>query len=109
MVETDRPICNYEGSAYRTEFWGQGRDYEDAVERAALVRANLRRDTERAEQTECTTRDRGLGDVEMDGDLPAPAQVDAAGRVEETRELCEPVALAPRRDRRELAAEVLRE
>jgi len=31
-----RPICDYEGSAYRTEFWGQGREYEDAVERAAL-------------------------------------------------------------------------
>jgi hypothetical protein len=29
--------------------------------------------------------------------------------VEETGELCEPVAFAPRRDRRELAAEVLRE
>jgi SAM-dependent methyltransferase len=33
-----RPICNYEGSAYRTEFWGAGRDYEDAAERAALRR-----------------------------------------------------------------------
>jgi SAM-dependent methyltransferase len=31
-----RPICDYEGSAYRTEFWGQGREYEDAVERVAL-------------------------------------------------------------------------
>lgn len=31
-----RPICDYEGSAYRTEFWGQGRDYEDRVERVAL-------------------------------------------------------------------------
>ena len=31
-------ICNYEGSAYRTEFWGQGRQYEDVVERAALRR-----------------------------------------------------------------------
>lgn len=30
------PICNYEGSAYRTEFWGRGREYEDAVERVAL-------------------------------------------------------------------------
>jgi ubiquinone/menaquinone biosynthesis C-methylase UbiE len=29
-------ICNYEGSAYQTEFWGQGREYEDAVERVAL-------------------------------------------------------------------------
>ena len=34
----DRPgICDYEGSNYRTEFWeGQGRDYEDRVERIAL-------------------------------------------------------------------------
>jgi SAM-dependent methyltransferase len=31
-------ICNYEGSAYRTEFWGQGREYEDAAERVALRR-----------------------------------------------------------------------
>ena len=35
---TQHPICDYEGSAYRTEFWGQGREYEDAVERAALRR-----------------------------------------------------------------------
>jgi SAM-dependent methyltransferase len=33
----DRPLCDYEGSRYRTEFWeGQGRDYEDAAERIAL-------------------------------------------------------------------------
>ncbi|MGD2145769.1 MAG: class I SAM-dependent methyltransferase [Anaerolineae bacterium] len=31
-------ICNYEGSAYRTEFWGQNREYEDAAERIALGR-----------------------------------------------------------------------
>lgn len=30
------PICDYEGSAYRTDFWGQDREYEDAVERVAL-------------------------------------------------------------------------
>ena len=31
------PVIDYEGSQYRTDFWvGQGRDYEDAVERAAL-------------------------------------------------------------------------
>lgn len=31
------PICDYEGSSYRTDFWeGQGRDYEDGVERIAL-------------------------------------------------------------------------
>jgi len=36
----DRPaICDYEGSTYRADFWeGKGRDYEDAVERAALRR-----------------------------------------------------------------------
>ena len=32
----DLPICDYEGSAYRAEFWGQGREYEDGVERVAL-------------------------------------------------------------------------
>jgi ubiquinone/menaquinone biosynthesis C-methylase UbiE len=30
------PICDYEGSLYRTEFWTQDRTYEDAVERIAL-------------------------------------------------------------------------
>jgi len=35
MVE----ICDYEGSRYRTDFWeGQGRGYEDRVERIALRR-----------------------------------------------------------------------
>lgn len=33
---TDRPICDYEGSKYSTEFWIQSRAYEDAVERIAL-------------------------------------------------------------------------
>jgi SAM-dependent methyltransferase len=33
------PICNYEGSTYRTDFWeGQGREYEDLAERWALRR-----------------------------------------------------------------------
>ena len=32
-----RPICDYEDSSYRTDFWeGQGREYEDLAERAAL-------------------------------------------------------------------------
>jgi SAM-dependent methyltransferase len=37
---TDRPpVCDYEGSNYRTRFWeNQGRDYEDRVERIALRR-----------------------------------------------------------------------
>jgi SAM-dependent methyltransferase len=33
---SERPICNYEGSQYSTEFWTRDRDYEDAVERIAL-------------------------------------------------------------------------
>lgn len=32
----ERPICNYEGSRYATEFWTKDRAYEDAVERIAL-------------------------------------------------------------------------
>ncbi len=33
------PIIDYEASTYRTDFWqGQGREYEDAVERVALRR-----------------------------------------------------------------------
>lgn len=38
MTETP-PVCDYEGSDYRTRFWeGQGRDYEDRAERIALRR-----------------------------------------------------------------------
>ncbi|MCE5260091.1 MAG: methyltransferase domain-containing protein [Chloroflexi bacterium] len=33
------PICDYENSTYRTDFWeGQGREYEDLAERTALRR-----------------------------------------------------------------------
>jgi SAM-dependent methyltransferase len=36
---TSPPVCDYEGSDYRTRFWeGQGRDYEDQAERVALRR-----------------------------------------------------------------------
>lgn len=38
-TSSDRPICDYEGSRYRTDFWeGRGREYEDRVERIALRR-----------------------------------------------------------------------
>lgn len=30
------PVCDYEGSSYRTEFWSPARRYEDNVERIAL-------------------------------------------------------------------------
>lgn len=40
MTQDDTPpVCDYEGSDYRTRFWeGQGRSYEDQVERVALRR-----------------------------------------------------------------------
>lgn len=40
MIMSDKPpVCDYEGSDYRTRFWeGQGRSYEDRVERIALRR-----------------------------------------------------------------------
>jgi len=35
----DHAICDYEGTSYRARFWdGQGREYEDLVERIALSR-----------------------------------------------------------------------
>ena len=37
-VDAGHPVCDYEGSRYQTDFWdGQGREYEDAVERNALT------------------------------------------------------------------------
>lgn len=33
---SNHPICDYEGSRYRTEFWTAARDYEDGAERVAL-------------------------------------------------------------------------
>lgn len=33
---SQRPICNYEGSRYSTEFWDGSRAYEDGAERVAL-------------------------------------------------------------------------
>lgn len=39
MMSDTPPVCDYEGSDYRARFWeGQGRDYEDQVERIALRR-----------------------------------------------------------------------
>lgn len=39
MTYSTPPICDYENSSYRTDFWeGRGREYEDAVERIALRR-----------------------------------------------------------------------
>ncbi|HEC34836.1 MAG TPA: methyltransferase domain-containing protein [Chloroflexi bacterium] len=36
MLTAHPPICDYEGSRYRTEFWVRERAYENGVERAAM-------------------------------------------------------------------------
>ncbi len=36
-TQTAPPICDYEGSPYRTTFWNDERRYEDLVDRAALA------------------------------------------------------------------------
>ena len=79
------------------------------VERGALVRADLRLDVERAQERERAAGDGRAREVEVDGDVAAAAQVRAAGDVEEPGQLGEPVAVASRRDRGELVAEILRE
>ena len=56
-------------------------------ERAALVRANLGCDSESAQEAEGPARDRRVGDVKVNRDLAAPAEVNAAGGMEEAGEL----------------------
>lgn len=36
MPDPSRPICDYEGSRYSTEFWTHEREYEDRAERIAI-------------------------------------------------------------------------
>ena len=78
------------------------------VECTALIGPDLRFDLEGAQECERAARDRGADEIEMDGDFSSPAQMDAAGDVEETRELGEPIAIRLRCDRGELIAEILR-
>ena len=79
-----------------------------ALERVLPVGADLGRDAEVAEQAERAAGNCGARHVQVDRDLPAAAEVHAAGRVEQARELSEPVAIAARRDRGELVPEILR-
>ena len=79
------------------------------LERVLPVRADLRRHAEVPQEAEGTARDGGVGDVEMHGDPPASLQMDAARGVEQAGELCQPVAVAPRGDRRQLVPKVVRE
>lgn len=79
------------------------------LERAAAVRADLRGDAERPQQTEGPACNGRIGDVEVNGDLTSPSQVHASRGMEEPGQLRKPVALAPRSDRRELVPQILRQ
>ena len=78
------------------------------VERLQLVRADLRVDVECTQEAERTTRHAGADEIEMDVHGAAPPEVDAAGDVEEPRQLCQAVAVRLRRNRGELVAKVVR-
>ena len=78
-------------------------------ERTLPVRAELRVDADVAQQAERASRDGRVAQVEVEGDLAAAAEVEPSRRVEEPGELGEPVAVARRRDARELAPQVFRE
>jgi hypothetical protein len=80
-----------------------------SVESVARVRPDLGCDAERAQKAERAASDRRIANVEVHRDLAATLQVHATRRVKEPRELCKTIALAARRDRRELVPEVLRE
>jgi len=80
-----------------------------AFESASPVGSDLRRDAERAQKAEGTARDRGMGDVEVDGNLSASFEVNAARGMKEARQLRQTIALASRRNRRELVPEIFRE
>ena len=78
-----------------------------AIERAPAVGADLGPDSFVAEQRERPARSCAAPEVEMKAPLPVSAQVEVARGMEERGELRTPVAVACRRDARELLADVL--
>jgi hypothetical protein len=79
-----------------------------AVERLPLVGADLGFDVERAQQAERTARNGRAGEIEMDVDVAAAAEVDTARDVEEPEKLGQAVAVRCRRDCSELLAQIVR-
>jgi hypothetical protein len=79
------------------------------VERAARIRAYLRLDPELTEERERPARRMAAREVEMDGELAAPAQVPDPGCMEEGGQLGQAAAASLWGDRRELVPQVLRE
>ena len=78
-------------------------------ERMSLIGADLGGEAELAQETEGAPGRSGAREVEVERDLAASTEVQAARGMRETRELGEPVALLPRHDPRELVPEVLRQ
>ncbi len=77
------------------------------VERTTPVRADLGPDLRISQQAEGTARRRPAGEVEMQRPLASSSEMEAARRVEERRQLGQPVALPSGRDPRELLSDVL--
>jgi hypothetical protein len=74
-----------------------------------LVRADLGRHAQLTQKAERPPRRSRAGEIEVQRDLPTSAQVQAAGRVRQTRELGEPVAIPLRGDPGQLVPELLRQ
>ena len=79
-----------------------------AVEGTPLVGTDLRAQVLVAEKGERAPRRGAAPEVEMDRPLALPAEMQAAGGVEERRQLGQPIAAPGRRDPRELLPHVLR-
>ena len=77
------------------------------VERAAMIGADLRADPVTSKQCERPTGGSTAAEIEMQRPVARCAKVQAAGRVEERRELGPLVAAATGRDSRELLAHIL--
>ncbi len=87
MVERAVRGVEHSGAVQRLECARRPFDVEliagRVVERAPLVRADLRVDAERAQEAERAPSNRGAREIEMDVDAATPAQVHAARDVEE--------------------------
>jgi hypothetical protein len=111
-LERRVPTVDDAGSDEDAECVRVARDVElvpgRGVERPTPVGPDLRAEPALAEERERAPSRGAATEVEMQTPAPCAAQVEAARGVEQRGELCSSVALALRRDRRELLANVLR-
>ena len=78
-------------------------------ERALSIGPDLRVDPKVSQRTEGRPGDRGLSEIEVERELSSAEKVHGARRMQERRDLGEPVAASRRGDRRELRARRLDE